>query len=751
MADFAVLAGTHQGLFLVLVLTTLIPALIAHTLVYQPTKRALARKTRLTLLFVWISLSVFAGQLLLTWAYFQSFGWLYIKDKTIGFLPLITVPVICVLFFSLPRLLDLAAKLGRCSNKPSYIVDNPDMSLIAQKVASADMSLLRQADPFYTTDHERVDEHLRKMISAPELIVPLQLAVLGSVTACCLQLTFPAVTLEPSTLLVAWVVMVAATSALWIVQSWQQQRCSHPGEWKRPAPLFRFLRATGVFMVLSTGLVAFGSQALQASLLPEQFNMTSHTNVDTGLSTKQLAPHSHASHAPDSGTAPSSNAKTVSVADLTGPRAGTAERKFALTAQKATIRLPSGNTLEAWTFNGQYPGPELRLKQGELVEIVLENKDIADGVTIHWHGLNVPNAEDGVAGATQDAVLPGEKHVYRFRAEQAGTFWYHSHQQASVQVRKGLFGAMVIEPAANANASRSEPAIRDLALIHHKPKGEGPTLNGADMLAKQTVAPGTPVRLRFINAENLPVTYQLLGTSFQVSAIDGNEVNEPNLLANQALKLAAGGRYDVSFTMPNRPVLFTQATQGKNRGKGLLLSPDGGDALPNLQADLPLFDPARYGAPLPLPFDLATSYDREYVLLFDVAFGMYDGRIDGLWTINGEVFPDTPMMLVQEGDLVKMTFVNRSFMDHPMHLHGHHMLVLTRNGRQTTGSPWWTDTLNVAPGETYEVAFRADNPGLWMDHCHNQDHAALGMSMHLLYEGVTTPYEAGRATRNHPE
>ncbi|TGV00231.1 multicopper oxidase family protein, partial [Mesorhizobium sp. M00.F.Ca.ET.186.01.1.1] len=214
MADFAVLAGTHQGLFLVLVLTTLIPALIAHTLVYQPTKRALARKTRLTLLFVWISLSVFAGQLLLTWAYFQSFGWLYIKDKTIGFLPLITVPVICVLFFSLPRLLDLAAKLGRCSNKPSYIVDNPDMSLIAQEVASADMSLLRQADPFYTTDHERVDEHLRKVVSAPELIVPLQVAVLGSATACYLQLTFPAVTLEPSTLLVAWVVMVAATSAL---------------------------------------------------------------------------------------------------------------------------------------------------------------------------------------------------------------------------------------------------------------------------------------------------------------------------------------------------------------------------------------------------------------------------------------------------------------------------------------------------------------------------------------------------------
>jgi FtsP/CotA-like multicopper oxidase with cupredoxin domain len=106
---------------------------------------------------------------------------------------------------------------------------------------------------------------------------------------------------------------------------------------------------------------------------------------------------------------------------------------------------------------------------------------------------------------------------------------------------------------------------------------------------------------------------------------------------------------------------------------------------------------------------------------------------------------------VREGDLVKTTFVNRSFMDHPMHLHGHHVLVLSRNGERVSGSPWWSDTLNVAPGESYEVAFRADNPGIWMDHCHNLDHAAEGMTMHLGYEGVTTPFEAGRATGNRPE
>ncbi|MFC5652516.1 multicopper oxidase domain-containing protein [Paenibacillus solisilvae] len=69
----------------------------------------------------------------------------------------------------------------------------------------------------------------------------------------------------------------------------------------------------------------------------------------------------------------------------------------------------------------------------------------------------------------------------------------------------------------------------------------------------------------------------------------------------------------------------------------------------------------------------------------------------------------------------------------------------------TSGSPWWSDTLYVGPGERYEAAFLADNPGIWMDHCHNLDHAKVGMSMHLAYEGVTTPFVLGTESHNHPE
>jgi FtsP/CotA-like multicopper oxidase with cupredoxin domain len=107
--------------------------------------------------------------------------------------------------------------------------------------------------------------------------------------------------------------------------------------------------------------------------------------------------------------------------------------------------------------------------------------------------------------------------------------------------------------------------------------------------------------------------------------------------------------------------------------------------------------------------------------------------------------------VVERGDLVRVEIVNDTDTVHPMHLHGHHALVLSRDGEPISGSPWWTDTLNVEGGERYEIAFRAANPGLWMDHCHNLQHAAEGLTMHLVYGGTSTPFDAGGAAHNHPE
>ncbi|GED68788.1 hypothetical protein BRE01_24900 [Brevibacillus reuszeri] len=753
MTDFETLAGVHQGLFVLLLLATLLPAYKAKGLVYVQTTRSLKKSAGWTLFFFVLALLLFSLQVFMTWSLFHSFGWLYIKDKLIGFLPLILLPLAVGLFVSVPRLSRLAMGRIRSDQKqaspaPSTVETVPkpwdeplldtavvdhlttEETALHETASALEIPLVKST----SLQTDTVDAAWRHDASAPEMIVPLQATVLGALIALILQFLFPAVTLEINILAIAWGAFVTGTSLLWIWQSWKQHRASRPGELRRPHAMLRFIRIASVLVLFGAGAYLWGHQEILASVLPDQLKIADHS-----ASAASQGQHATLAAAPTTGHA-------VSVTELTGPRTGEPDRQFTLTAQKTTIQLPSGKTAEAWTFNGKYPGPELRMKQGELVEIVLENKDIEDGVTIHWHGLGVPNAEDGVAGATQDAVMPGEKHVYRFVAKQTGTFWYHSHQQPSVQVKKGLLGALVVEPA------ETEPIAgykRDLTLVHHTLGERGVTLSGRDTLMLDTVSPGTSVRLRLINADNLPVTYQLLGTPFQVIAIDGNDVNEPNLIANQALQLAAGGRYDVSFTMPNRPVFFAQSKQAN--GKGLLLSPDGTGELPSMNAELPLFDPARYGSPQALPFDLSTHYDHEYQMLFDLQVGFYEGRLDGLWTINGKVSPDTPTQVVKEGDLVKMTFVNRSFMDHPMHLHGHTMLVLSRNEKAVTGSPWWTDTLNVAPGETYEVAFRADNPGLWMDHCHNQDHTASGMTMQLIYEGVTSPFEMGAGTRNHPE
>jgi FtsP/CotA-like multicopper oxidase with cupredoxin domain len=141
---------------------------------------------------------------------------------------------------------------------------------------------------------------------------------------------------------------------------------------------------------------------------------------------------------------------------------------------------------------------------------------------------------------------------------------------------------------------------------------------------------------------------------------------------------------------------------------------------------------------------------------FEYSIGRRPGFVRGVpglwWSINGKTFPNTPMFMVREGDVVRVHISDHSGGVHPMHLHGHHAVVLARNGVPATGSPWWVDSLNVRSGDSYDIAFVADNPGVWMDHCHNLEHAADGMLAHLMYEGVTSPYEIGQGTTpNHPE
>jgi FtsP/CotA-like multicopper oxidase with cupredoxin domain len=164
-----------------------------------------------------------------------------------------------------------------------------------------------------------------------------------------------------------------------------------------------------------------------------------------------------------------------------------------------------------------------------------------------------------------------------------------------------------------------------------------------------------------------------------------------------------------------------------------------------------VFDPLTYGAHGPTPFDASSSFDRRFELTISRKPGFFNGDPGLQWAINGGIYPDVPMFVVEEGDLVEFTITNDTKAIHPMHLHGHHALVLSRDGVPSSGSPWWVDTVDLQPGERYVVAFRADNPGVWMDHCHNLRHAADGLTMHVAYAGVTTPFRVGDATDNDPE
>jgi FtsP/CotA-like multicopper oxidase with cupredoxin domain len=567
---------------------------------------------------------------------------------------------------------------------------------------------------------------IREQAANPMIIVPFQSSALGAATIFYFLLVTP-VPLQLTKAIVPIFFWLAATAALWMVHNRRLRKVSLPEEAVSIQPRRRFLRGLGIFFVVagiaSVGLVVES----QNSKLPSELNMAEGP-MDFG-----------------GGTELAHDARTgLSLAMLTGPRDRTPDRKFTLTAEKKTVTIGSGKTVDAWTYNGQIPGPELRMKQGELVEVTLINRDIEVGATIHWHGLDVPNAEDGVAGATQDAVMPGERYVYRFIAEQTGTFWYHSHQDSQEAVKMGLFGALIVEPGQPVEQGPEE----DVTILTHVWDGAGMSIGDNNGVQRKQVTPGTPVRIRLINTQDwVRQKYALVDTPFQVAAIDGTNLNEPTDLENTHIELTTGGRADLTFLMPDHPVFLSV---GGNKKLGVLLSRDGTGEIPDIPKTT-AFNPIHYGKPAETPVQADSDFDREFELILDNKLGFYNGQFGSLYTMNGEVFPNTPMFMVQEGDLVKTTITNRGAVDHPMHLHGHHMLVLSHNGENSTGSPWYSDTLDVRPGDTYEVGFVADNPGLWMDHCHNLTHAAVGMSMHLMYEGITTPYSVGEKTQNHPE
>jgi FtsP/CotA-like multicopper oxidase with cupredoxin domain len=496
----------------------------------------------------------------------------------------------------------------------------------------------------------------------------------------------------------------------------------------------------GLAVAVVGGAVGLAVTAWASSLLGE-YSVMAMGYVETGQESASAEGHAHGAHTHGAAAGASTSVTTL-VADPTRP----ADVRYTLVARQGKVLVGGGRTVDGYTVNGSSPGPVLRAQQGQLVEVTLVNESVGGGTTLHWHGVEVPNAADGVAGITQDAVPVGGRYVYRFVASHAGTFWYHSHQMSHEQVMRGLLGALVVEPARRTGL----PAVDRVALLHVY--GGQHTLNGSVADEHVRAAPGARVRLRVVNTD-MGTAAVWASHPYRVMATDGREVNAPTEVSGRRALVPAGGRLDIEVTAPSDGSGVRVRVGGQR--SVLVGGRDGGGTgtgatsaqVPQPRATLDLLS---YGTPTRLGFD-PNRPDRRFDYVIGRRLGFLDGRPGSYWTINGHLFPDVPMFHVREGEVAQMRIVNDSDEVHPMHLHGHHVVVLSRDGVASSGSTWWADSLDVRAGETYVVAFVADNPGIWADHCHTLSHATGGLVTHLMYEGVSTPFLVGGRAANLPE
>jgi FtsP/CotA-like multicopper oxidase with cupredoxin domain len=268
-------------------------------------------------------------------------------------------------------------------------------------------------------------------------------------------------------------------------------------------------------------------------------------------------------------------------------------REFVLTASEFDWPLMDDTVVRAWGYNGQLPGPELRVREGDRVRITLTN-ELPVPTTIHWHGVNVPNAMDGVAGLNQAPVAPGESFVYEFVATPAGTRWYHSHTDPALQVPLGLYGPLIVEPRVPQETYDRESTyilaewdaeLTPAVAAGTTPRGPGDRmlrggelgsdwflLNGRMHGAVPPIAvkTGERVLLRLLNAGNLPHTFHTHGHSFQIVATDGNPVPAAARWTKDTVLIGPAERYDLAFVAANPGVWMVHCHMEHHMANGMM-------------------------------------------------------------------------------------------------------------------------------------------------------------------------------------
>ena len=420
----------------------------------------------------------------------------------------------------------------------------------------------------------------------------------------------------------------------------------------------------------------------------------------------------------------------------------------ALEARQGTLRLVPEVETAIWGYDGQVPGPLLRMRKGEELRVRLVNK-LAQPTSLTWHGVRAPNAMDGVAGLTQAPVPPGGSFEYRFTPPDAGLYWYHPQAWPSVteQVGRGLYGVLIVDEPEPPTVDADLLVVLDdwLLDVHGQIEGDfldprqaaaigrvGPlvTLDTKPALPGDTVRPGARVRLRLLNACGARIALlAIVGAATTVIAVDGqpSEIFSP---ARGILPIGPGARFEVMLDIPadagrevtlslrgedgSDKVLKTIRTAGVPQASRLVASklPDN----PLLPTRIALEKSARHEIVLGGggPGEVAADHTiASGATTAGIGAGAPVGR-RAFWTIDGiasDGLSPKPLFTVKRGAPVTLTFVNKTAFAQQLHVHGHVWRLL--HDLDDGWDPYWRDSVLLAPGKTKHVAFIADNPGKW--------------------------------------
>lgn len=444
-----------------------------------------------------------------------------------------------------------------------------------------------------------------------------------------------------------------------------------------------------------------------------------------------------------------------------------AKPDYTLSIEAQEVEL-FGQKVAALLAGGTWPGTALRYTKGDRFRVLVENR-MDRPTSLHWHGLIVPNLEDGVPSVTQAPIEPGDALYYEFALKQTGTYWYHSH--FGLQEQQGLGGPLIIEDPSEPHAYDEDivvmfndvagipvndviPRIRkgtlDVSVSdpYTSPGGApfaidvpylGYLLNGhtPDRPWTQSLKAGSRARLRLINGSGSSVFRIVVdGLPLTVIAADGEPI-VPVTVDN--LVMGTAQRYDVLVTLPDSGshTLHALALGDDKAALGVLHTPD---VAPSLNKQRPklagkVLRPSDLKAPYPTTLPAGPRKTFEVVLGGDMR--------DYLWTMNNNIWPEPFAAFagddakqtyydVERGDVVRFDFVNRTPMVHPMHLHGHVFRVLF-DGRDRSDAPI-RDTVFVDSNGKLSIEFLANNPGKWFFHCHNVWHLAVGMAQAVRYK-----------------